>query len=624
MNIIARNVPRQYLRNGDLNLAEGGVAYYSTGIGGVTGGYLPALPLEEGGYLVEDQVTFQENVLMKEDLTVEGDVNIEGNTDISGDLTVDGNIDLTGNITINGEAFEGGGIDQESAEKIDQLVDMYKEMSYQYSVYNTDSTYMGFIVVVNFPEKDYWNYDNEWQVRGDIQIYSSGFDAKYFVYATGTLSEAGELTINRCSCFGIGERCAAVLKVTKNFGKLDNSAASIAFSVRAPYGKRSAAFSKFDVSAFKDGGYYEATLNGKEYPSSEVSGVEVGHNGNPGIPLPTPDEDYYGVYVSYHTIIPITRMASKLSDLGVTATAEEINILDGALITTTELNSLQGINNNIQDSIDDIQEQLKLKYDYLTINVPNTPEQGHIFFDHDGELVYSIDNPPIYQSPIPDSWDEYTKLDITVGSEITGVDAFYGICMEFEDDQWPDSAEIWVKHNEIWGRVYLSEGSWYADKNAAEWLDNVGYAHTAGATGYGYVDLYTESVGLEFKTQSTSFGEYEVYAKASGMVNVSYRETMPYFNLVCTYTHSAYNITDEVFISDDFYLTNDKTVHKLFTSESIDFYIKDTITKWTEPFMSRLSIVEGQLNDIELALDDILGYETTTYLEETLDEILYQ
>lgn len=91
MNILTRNTPRQYLRNGDLNLADGGVAYYSSGLSGMTGGYLPALPMEEGGYLVEDPVTFMQNIL------------------IQGDTQIDGNLNINGEFTINGEPFEGGG-----------------------------------------------------------------------------------------------------------------------------------------------------------------------------------------------------------------------------------------------------------------------------------------------------------------------------------------------------------------------------------------------------------------------------------------------------------------------------------------------------------------------------------
>jgi hypothetical protein len=44
----------------------------------------------------------------------------------------------------------------------------------------------------------------------------------------------------------------------------------------------------------------------------------------------------------------------------------------------------------------------------------------------------------------------------------------------------------------------------------------------------------------------------------------------------------------------------------------------DSISKLDD----RLKLVEGKLDDIEIMLDKILGTETNTYLNETLDEIL--
>lgn len=107
MNILTRNVPRQYLRNGNLNLTGEGYSSFSYGLSGMTGGYLPALPLEEGGYLVEDPVTFMQNIL------IQGDTKIEGNTQI------DGNLNIDGELTVNGVPFEGGG-----AKKLSSLEDV--------------------------------------------------------------------------------------------------------------------------------------------------------------------------------------------------------------------------------------------------------------------------------------------------------------------------------------------------------------------------------------------------------------------------------------------------------------------------------------------------------------------
>ena len=48
----------------------------------------------------------------------------------------------------------------------------------------------------------------------------------------------------------------------------------------------------------------------------------------------------------------------SLTDLGLTATAAELNKLDGATITTQELNYLDGVTSNIQDQIDGKQDEI--------------------------------------------------------------------------------------------------------------------------------------------------------------------------------------------------------------------------------------------------------------------------
>ena len=129
MNIYTRNTPRQYLRNGDLNVFGGVVAgYYNYGISGMSGGYLPALPLEDGGYLVEDFVTFSQKIIanaleLKTDLTVNNKLNVYGDTNLK-NTTIDGDINITGKILVNGEEFKGEGfVDLYN----DQIISGYKQ-----------------------------------------------------------------------------------------------------------------------------------------------------------------------------------------------------------------------------------------------------------------------------------------------------------------------------------------------------------------------------------------------------------------------------------------------------------------------------------------------------------------
>lgn len=70
-----------------------------------------------------------------------------------------------------------------------------------------------------------------------------------------------------------------------------------------------------------------------------------------------------------NTITPLTEHQT-LSDLGITATAEELNTLDGITATTTELNYVDGVTSNIQT-------QLNNKTTVITANNPAlTPSGG--------------------------------------------------------------------------------------------------------------------------------------------------------------------------------------------------------------------------------------------------------
>jgi len=60
------------------------------------------------------------------------------------------------------------------------------------------------------------------------------------------------------------------------------------------------------------------------------------------------------IYSSYYHLLSIDRdedNTTTLSDLGVTATASELNVLDGITATVTELNYIDGVTSNIQTQL---------------------------------------------------------------------------------------------------------------------------------------------------------------------------------------------------------------------------------------------------------------------------------
>lgn len=91
MNILTRNTPRQYLRNGKLNLSNTTVSSISSYGGGgmLSGNYLPATLNEDGSYTVDlSKVLFNGNIIAS------GDVVAYGSTEGSGGSTVVGNVTI--------------------------------------------------------------------------------------------------------------------------------------------------------------------------------------------------------------------------------------------------------------------------------------------------------------------------------------------------------------------------------------------------------------------------------------------------------------------------------------------------------------------------------------------------
>lgn len=494
MNILTRNVPRQYLRNGNLNLTGEGYSSFSYGLSGMTGGYLPALPLEEGGYLVEDPVTFMQNIL------IQGDTKIEGNTQI------DGNLNIDGKFTINGEEFTGG-----SNINYDDIKKYIRENISLYDLNNTVNNHSftddGDILMWKDSYERWMPInlqdiidDNLSGIKTNIQDLLERVDIleNELIYFEAEIENNGEDGIAIAIEQLIDNDNIQQAIVTGEFEVWTSNKYSkvyVDFTIYDYYFNNELFYVHFDfISAVGDG--YVSRLIGiaeeyaREYPlwiwfpfiDSSVHKVKAKfkyksiYNSRYETIEDEPINKINRVLNIYASGMPVLAgggenydsvTLNKRKDWStLTASIEELNILDGAKITTDELNNLQGSTSNIQGQLNDI---------YSDLN-----------------NIYSKS-------------DVYTKTEA--------------------DNKYYEKSQVYNK----------------------DYIDNQYYTITEANNRY-YTKEETKSISEEL------------------------------------------------------------------VKENYNYYFK--------PVIQRVTNIEGQLGDIELLLDTILGYETNEYLNETLDEII--
>ena len=91
-----------------------------------------------------------------------------------------------------------------------------------------------------------------------------------------------------------------------------------------------------------------------------------------------------------------TNAAKTLSDLEVSATKEELNLLDGVTATTAELNYVDGVTSNIQTQIDGITQATGNELE--NVSEDTTPQLGGNL-DVAGNSIVSASNGDINITP---------------------------------------------------------------------------------------------------------------------------------------------------------------------------------------------------------------------------------
>lgn len=586
MNIITRNTPRQYLRNGDLNLAEGGVAYYSSGISSITGAYLPALPMEDGGYLVETPVTFMQNILMKRDLTVEGNTNIAGNTHIEGDLQVDGsttlggdtdingNLNITGEFTVNGKEFEAAGYLKDLKDVVYNWEDVPKEY---WDVPHGVLTY--------------WGYSQKWRYRSrEDHFYDIMVDWRDYLYNKG----------------GYDQFFNMYYQYQRHYDKTLNL-----YKVH---------IDSLDVEELKfKGENLEDYLNSKEYEylsfntplDSTASHLFVDRNkdlifsyGNPPIynePIPTDFSDYTYAKLNITRIVNLAGICMNVSR-GYFPSEVDIWLYKdqkwGRVYRRKPENETAWSKGWYMD-INAAQWISSVDFCYTS----EYSQWGYSWdYDHLGLDVKELGEYEVYV--------KYTDCNIelnldwryiggsTAGNVINGT--YYGVTPTKTNETYisDDYHNHPTSYTSTWYKVYTSNT-----------IDKIGIDKTSTSVETKLLGSLTLANDINL---SVNKGELVV---STGKIQGFYTKEEVYSKEQTEEHINARN--------DQFQQTLDESAaqYQQTLDESVDKFTHQ-INSWMIPYDDRLDSIEGLLGDIELLLDKILGYETNKYLNETLDEII--
>lgn len=719
MNILTRNVPRQYLRNGNLNLTGEGYSSFSYGLSGMTGGYLPALPLEEGGYLVEDPVTFMYKILVQGDTQIKGNTQIDGNLNVYGDsnlknTNIDGDINLTGKIYVNGEEFKGGNDGESYLKDLkdvsynwesitdtgllyytgtkwnyksifdikklivtdldDKLNESINNLSYTFKGVWADGLYTGSEAVRCISI----DLDGGYTLFGDIIIEHKYIQSsRYYDHDSGTFRTYHnyyDTNVTRFNVIGAG----GYWNYTESRpigGDTTQNSPTVEIIMENLRGAANKCF-EWDRAYKKNNIIYlipKRPLLGTIKVYANIGSPENGKVTKNLVKSITLRDSTYGINITSNEYrIPLHSVNLK-DTYGVSASADELNILDGALITTEEINHLQGSKSNIQGQIDTINEDLEGVHETLEdhenrIDILERNNTFRFIITEGNEIGFLF-------TPDP-------KVSYAIGEDV------FNISLSTSGLSGHILASVYI------GNQQFASAQYYCYGNISKYIKNIYIRNYHQDYQYPYYDAY--GLHIIFDEQITNYFDdiypLEMLVKATDRAQIYCEpdfvppnfdklkpELQPSFSeriyklpiisngsgdieinnnkVLITNGDNSIQLTGnsiellnkgEISVGNDnkqINITNDKiTITDFVNEKQIDeklndlhVIIQDEITdtckqfenkiddktnSWMIPLSYRMNNMEEQLGDIEILLDKILGYEANEYLNETLDEII--
>lgn len=670
MNILTRNVPRQYLRNGNLNLTGEGYSSFSYGLSGMTGGYLPALPLEEGGYLVEDIVTFSSQVIMNKIKSEH--LYIEGDTDIQGDLKVDGNIDLTGEITINGNPFEGGG---------ESYLKDLKDVNYNWGNIPVEQWDVPHGYLAYWGKSQKWSYVSRESLFGSmLSEYTSWLCTDLFEGGTGAgliwqlyyqesdnndfklkKLHVKNLDVDELSIGGTkfdidvndpwrddilvwdaeGEKW-----VNKHTGQViihDDSKIDITkhpenhtYVNNWPDLEEIPYTPLTEVAGIKQ--YYHIIPNdivgGHLYSTQRIAITTPTYQADPDSAITLQDNDsrrlvtYFDVRDDYTFGIPSDYPNYVLKTFSVSDNPTEV-INECAEVELMHSGNITDVINKHNWNADPIKnlavERIKFLCDTTGDNEPPYEKRGYI---EASKLVMQTQNRITPEKTNPDIYFNFDNGDLWLGS--TDGRLFFKTSSKLEGEEWGSGRDInhYIYDDNINYGYYVchmldtgnferlladSSGEFHWTVQRSRFLQN-NYG-TCYFTNDGKLYLYDYVNGYKGRLGFNADGHLVV----SGI--------------------EGYYTKDELYTKDEIDTTVGDLRYEFNTNlDSLEARVNQKIEDKFDVFVpdggsssggsniskidDRLRVVEGRLDDIELMLDKILGTETNTYLNNKLDEIL--
>lgn len=211
------------------------------------------------------------------------------------------------------------------------------------------------------------------------------YDAKGLVTAGADLAESDIPSLHLTK---VTDVTATATEVNKLAG-LDTTATELGYV----HGVTSAIQTQLDDKVAKNTAITGATKCKITYDSKGLvtAGADLAASDIPSLAL-SKISDVTATAAEVNVLDGITASTAELNILdGVTADKDEINILDGATVTTTELNYLDGVTSAVQDQLND-----KLELDSLSVAAGSA---DYMAYDNtSGEFSLSVDTTPTADS----------------------------------------------------------------------------------------------------------------------------------------------------------------------------------------------------------------------------------